>query len=247
MKIDFFQYLYCIGIGQFTKWSDSANTLPPLSYFGNFWQIIDYNQKKSTTLVTLYMPGKRNTIQFALYFVGWYCAVKLCCRGSDCVTLTWKLKLCLYIKQTNIFQEKHNFTSKTAQYKNCSSADGHCSSCFLSNKVVIGCAEPGRPALQLDQVFLLQALPRQRVPHVLPDYLFHTFLGHLKCNFEQLVVKPKKGRYWKTYHIPSWSQHTCHGTIVQSVSCNCTLESLLPWYETVPDIRIPHKGPFHIN
>ena len=84
--------------------------------------------------------------------------------------------------------EKDIFTSKTTKYKNYPSADGHCSPCFFSNKVVIGCAEPGRPTLQLDNVFLLQALTRQRMPHVLPDYLFHTFLGHLKC--KQSAVKP---------------------------------------------------------
>merc|ERR1719234_2931482 len=62
--------------------------------------------------------------------------------------------------------------------------------------------------------------------HVLPDDLVHAFLGN---------------------HIPSWSQHACDCTIVERVSCNCTLEPLLPRDETVPDIRVPHQGPFHIN
>ena len=127
-------------------------------------------------------------------------------------------------------------------FENEYSANGHCSSSLFSNEVVICCAESGRPSLQLDQVFLLQALPCQRVSHVLPDDLVHAFLGNLKYNWVT-----QQGRFQKTYHIPSWSQHACDCAIVERVSCNCTLEPLLPWDETVPDIRVPHQGPFHIN
>ena len=117
-------------------------------------------------------------------------------------------------------------------FNNVYSADGHCSSRLFSNKVVIGSAESSRPSLQLDQVFLLQALPCQRVPHVLPDDLVHTFLGHLKDNLGNIVMKLKTRVDFRssqvTYHISSWSEHACDCAIVESVSCNCTLESLLP-------------------
>ena len=125
------------------------------------------------------------------------------------------------------------------------SADGHCSSRLFSNKIVIGCAESGRSSLQLDDVFLLQALPCQRVSHVLPDDLVHTFLSNLIYDWVEWWSRFQ--RFQETYHIPSWSQHTCNCAIVKRVSCNCTLEPLLPWDETVSDIRVPHQGPFHIN
>ena len=81
------------------------------------------------------------------------------------------------------FQEKcDNVYRQRCPLKIYCSSDGHCGSRLLSNKVVIGSAEPCCSSLQLDYVFLLQALPCQRVSHVFPDDLVHTFLGHLEYN-----------------------------------------------------------------